>query len=650
MMTEEEIIAQYGGVPLSEDEIIAQYGGVPVNFPINKESPYFLNQVANSPTTEFVLGAGDALVNLPKQLANMLAPQNMQIPLSESGSGGAYNSGQLVGDIAGFVGGGIPLNAARASIGALPYIGKLANSLGGSGFSGVARRGIGSGLYGAIQEPEDRIGGASLAGGISAALDTVLGGASKLLPRKLFRGNLSPQELQTNLEAARGTQTPLGDVIGSPSLKFVYENVLNRIYGSGTDKVTGKLVNDIVGKGENILERYSHSLPENEVIPQLGNILNNSYKSEKKLSGDLYRNSNDMANDIKLNIRTPSFEKSFNKYGNSVDESMLNSYLESDELNTLNKLINPEPKFNMSTFTYEKETPTLSEINLLASKLNRLGKSFKSSPDPNDRYFGSILQKLGIPLKNDLKDSIKSSGNNKLISEFSKAEKNYSENYGNFFDKDIYKFVGSQQRSSDDLLSTFIKTGGTHDKADQLNKLIRILPEEGKDLVRYGYLSRALKGSEEARQISPGSLATLWKDTKLGIRQKEILFPNKSDRKELDNFTKLSNMNSNALNRMLNNPTGQKNADLLSLGLAASSGFGMGKNYGGLMGGITGATLMPAIMGLGAKVPAKFLHSPKIREKLVSKMIEDSFIEPSSLNSKDILRAALIDAFNSKTY
>lgn len=122
-----------------------------------------------------VLGAGDAINNLPRALANMLAPKNMQAPMVQTGDpqNFGYTAGKIGGDIAGFFGGGEALDATRGASEVIPYIGKLAEMLGKSGIGESANRIAGSSLYGASQNPDDRTTGA-IQGGIAGAVGEAL--------------------------------------------------------------------------------------------------------------------------------------------------------------------------------------------------------------------------------------------------------------------------------------------------------------------------------------------------------------------------------------------------------------------------------------------------------------------------------------------
>jgi hypothetical protein len=116
----------------------------------NQQKP-LLNQVTESAPFNALLGAGDAIRDLMSLGYTKGNP---------TGEGVGYKVGNILGDIGGFVGGGELLDAARVGIGAAPLIGKGAQWLGKEGIPAVTKRLAGSSIFGAAQEPEDRLKGA----------------------------------------------------------------------------------------------------------------------------------------------------------------------------------------------------------------------------------------------------------------------------------------------------------------------------------------------------------------------------------------------------------------------------------------------------------------------------------------------------------
>jgi hypothetical protein len=246
-----------------------------------------------------------------------------------------------------------------------------------------------------------------------------------------------------------------------------------------------------------------------------------------------------------------------------------------------------------------------------------MAKEYRASSNPAQRNKGRVLGSLGRTLKEEMRESISNSGHEGLKTEFTRAEENYKKNFSPFLDRDIHKFTEGG-KSSDDLVQSFIKTGRSSDKSQQLSKLMDRLTPEQQDHLRAAYFSRAMDGSEGNRQINPNKLATLWSGNNLGIKQKQALIPSKSQRRQLDDFAKRTKMNSHALDIMHNPKTGQTNLDSMR-NLTDALYAGAGGAIGGIPGAVAG-TILPLI---GARAQANALTSPAVRQQLINKMLEN---------------------------
>lgn len=187
-----------------------------------------------------VTGFGNAINNLPRGLANMLSPQSMQAPILKAPEGRGGELGEFLGNTASFVGGGGALNAARGAAEALPGIGRLAEMLGGHGVSGLARRALGTGLYGAAENPNDRGEGTLKGASLSVALDTLLPGAGRTVSK--ITGAFQPQKYTDQLVKILSSGKDIEQVGKSlaEDLKGAYKNRMQEareLYKPVFDKV-----------------------------------------------------------------------------------------------------------------------------------------------------------------------------------------------------------------------------------------------------------------------------------------------------------------------------------------------------------------------------------------------------------------------------
>jgi hypothetical protein len=311
-----------------------------------------------------------------------------------------------------------------------------------------------------------------------------------------------------------------------------------------------------------------------EVSDKLGESLINAKHESTLAKNELYNEANVEASKAGLQLKLPNFTELAKKHIDDIESSNVLQF-EPETKNLLKKLniykgaVKQERKVgklideegNPLIDEVETTSPTLKEANILAGRLNDKGRQFSASTSAAERNAGNVLMSLSKTLKNDIKSEIKQSGSQPLIDSFSSAEKNYQENFSDFLEKDIHQFTHGN-KSSDDLVAKFLQTSNTSDKADQLNKLLKTLPEKDHDLIKYSYFSRAIEGVEDHKVVNPNKLKTLW--NKLGDKQKQLLVPNPKERREFDNFALLVQKNPKAVNLMWNPNTGQVNSDIVS--------------------------------------------------------------------------------------
>jgi hypothetical protein len=567
----------------------------------------------NSPVS-FILGAGDSAANQMRNVAN-LAPWTNLPEITPKSKGTAYDLGGFAGEMAGFMGGGIGLNAARKAAEAAPLIGKGAEWLGKSGLlPSMARLGSGGAVYGGVMNPDDRMLGAALGGTVGAASPAIAKGVSKLMPSNW--SSLLPDQLKRNLSTAKGTETNLGAVIGSPQLKNQYENILSNVPFSGANAQMMRTSQEIEKRSNDILSKYLGNTSPLEVEDKLAASLMNAFKEQTASKNALYKTAQDMAPKAGFSLKT-------NKLGDKISEhkdALSAMSLDAPTKDLLQKAMSPIRSLTGAPSTSQVG---LKEANLLASKLNHAAKNYGASTVPQDRFNADVLGSLGSALKSDIKQSVKDTGNKEFVNQFAKAEKNYKDNFSGFLDKDIYKFLNGDKKA-EDILSTFIKTGKNTDKGDQLSKLMSKLDPEAQNLAKYSYLSRAMKGSEDKREVGAGALKSLWKDTNLGQKQKRALMPNKVERQQMDKLAELIELNPKAIHLMENPPTGHRWLSAIPSGIGAGIGAiaaHRGEKYNSGEGALAGALLGAGTLG-GSRAAAKLLSSESLRNALVARMIK----------------------------
>lgn len=426
-------------------------------------------------------------------------------------------------------------------------------------------------LMGGVASPGSPVTGAAggaLLGAASPLLPVASGAVSAYSQNKLpeyiskfLPSNLSSDQLSSNLAASQGTNTSLGHVIGSPMLgKTVYENTLGQLPLSGAVGKMQQTGNQVIDKGNAILSNLIGSHDPAEVNQTLQGAMKDVYTQRELDKNNNYNSANFTSDQEGLEYPSPKFQKILSKYQDALDKSgVFQSDPDLEDLfNRFKKYkdigISSDPYENVHGF-YQQDSnyPSLKEVGLLKGKLNGMAKSYTSSPDPSDRGMGKILGNLSSSLKEDINDTIESSGSENLQSQWKNAEKSYSQNFSPMIDKTIYQYAKGG-KDPDLLMQDFIKTGPSSDRAGVLKKLIDVLPEDKKGLPAYAYLSRAM---DEEGNVNPLQMKSLLNNKMLGPNQKNILFNTPGLQDQLKNYSNLVDMNKNSLNVMNNPPTGK---------------------------------------------------------------------------------------------
>lgn len=438
---------------------------------------------------------------------------------------------------------------------------------------------------------------AGVEGAVSTALPVAaVRGANKLRPSKMLAGNLTPEQLQANLSAAEGTSTGLGDVIGSPGLKRLYENVLPRVPGTGADTAMQGTATQLIKQGEGHLGKLGEGLPQGDMGSLLQDALKKASTEARSEKNANFKRVNDIADEAGVVVPREKFK--------SKAQSLLDEIAESPELK---REMSPEIMSDLEAYAKGEKGNTLRLSNIFKGKLNdKANEAYGAGRN----YEYGLFKDLRDSLAGDIDETIKSTKNPELKSAYDTAMTEYGSKFKPFEDRDITKFT-RQGGDPDMILQHFLK-GGANDRGTLLSKVTSKLPPEARNLPAYMHLSKAL----EEGQLNPMKLRTLYKN--LGTKQKEALIPDAAMRKSLDKYTKSVGMNTEAFQTMLNPKTGQRVSDMIPT-VGAMAGYSMmGGGIPGLLGGAAGMVL-PGMLGKGA---VKLMTSPGVRESLVKAIIK----------------------------
>lgn len=527
--------------------------------------------------------------------------------------------------------------------------------VGGFGMSGLrrllAQAGTQSGIIGGLREPgqgENRLTNALESGaeglGVGGGIGLVGKIRSALRPSNLLRGQVPAEELARRLEVTKGTETPLGDIIENGPMKGAYENVLKKLPFTGASGSLQRTGEQLKQKGGDILEALGGA-HQGEYIPELiSDELEKSYNIANKEKNKIYQAANNMAENSGLKLELPEFANTANDFKEALEGTNILQF-EPEARKLLTKFksyINPvKMEVNKEGQVSNVIHPSLQEAGLLKGQMNRLAAKYGKSADSTQRDGARVFGQLAKSLRKDISSGLGRHGNEELSNAWKEAEKNYGEKFAPFLDKNVYKFIGGDA-DSDLLISNFVKTGRTNDRANLINKLIKVLPEDKKKLVGYHVISQK---AIQDNAIKPEAISAVLRN--LGKRQKQALF-SPEDLKKLEHFKDLVGLNPEASKALFNPPTGQRIGDLV--GLSAILG---GAKVGSMIGGIPGAIIGGAAAPVAGKLAAKTLTSEKVRESLVNKMIQmdkkKALASSQGNPAKLALSNALIQLMNQNT-
>jgi len=639
----------YSDMP--KDEFYSKVGfkQEPQKSALQNATQYLKSDVTNlgkNLTTGF-LNMGRNFANFPHHLGSKVGLGDVFAPLAPEN----YNYAEALG---------LPKESENRVAQAIP---ELAVSLAIPG-STIPRIIAGQAVLGATQNKNPLLGAVEGAGG--ALVGTVIGkgiekGINALRPSKLFRGELSPEELTKNLEITKGTESPLGRVIESPWLQRLQENILPHVIGSGAEKTMQKTAKTVTEKGEKIL----HDLRGGEEVHEnYGEKIKSSLQEAAKKAEQEKTNKFSQVNNIAEKEGVTTNRSNLKKEAASIlaqvkSDPDLAQFTNTKDIQLLKEIINPskktgEPEFatKMRNIKNVTETPNYKgridlttgrpiesitkeknislhvprpksneRVNVITGQpinepashslkntdilRGKIGEHAYEAKVKGEKPKAAIYSRLKQALENDVNEAIEKSSHPELKKAHKEAMDFYKNEYAPFKDKDVNKFI-QNGGDPDLLLGHFVRMG----KADRVHILRKLKLSEGKEgLVGNAYLSPAYENGS----LNPVKLNTLYQ--KLGKRQRVELF-GKEHNEKLKNYTDLVHKNKEAFNLMFNPKTGARLGHVGSLVAAGSH--------------------LPAVLGLGAagNVANKLLTNESFREKLIKAMIESKDIKlPKSMKA-----------------
>lgn len=431
------------------------------------------------------------------------------------------------------------------------------------------------------------------------------------------KNNLSLEELADRMRVAEGTETPLGDVLKSPTLKKKFENQLASDLPYEVEQTYIRINDQIQKRAENLLdERLGKGAPSGDANFLVKDFLTDAYKNHTSVKNNLYNEASRIAEAENFTLDLSNFYEEARKNAQSIGDSPLlktNSDFAASFRKAANLADATKSQGNVlgvgGHMVRRPHKPvSITEANVIANTLYNEGQLSLRSPNAADRAQGNLYLKLSNTLRKDVENSINKTGSDALKKATSDAKQYYKDEFVQFLDKDLYKILG-ENKDAQALIREIIKPSRVNDKFSLIEKVRKQLPKGQENFLGYAYL----KGAVQDGVLSPAKMDKLIKD--LGPRQFEALFPDFSVRRSLRDFSKLRNMNTEAQSYLLNPKTGARNtkgiSDFYSFvksSVPASVGGGIGAAFAGIGGSTLGAFLGLSLGRLAKTKSNQYLH------------------------------------------
>jgi len=448
---------------------------------------------------------------------------------------------------------------------------------------------------------------------VSEAMGTLLPGVFKFLeksrPSKILRGQLSPEELQENLEASKGTETGLGDVIGNSYLKNTLETKASSIPFTGAKNAILGTAKKLKGNAENILERFRGNTEPNNALSEIRKAMNATKDELQGVKNQKEKALNKAAENAGVKVGNKNLKEAAQDLSLEIrDDPDLFEDLQDENpklIKTIDKHANSPEKIK------SLKGADISRPKLFREKASKLFMS-------GDKYEGGIYNRLDKAAKKDIDEALNASKDPQVMKLRDDYRKFYAEQWAPFEDKDIQKYLETGEGDTDLILNTFLKTSRKTDRGSLLKKLTSKLPDKQKDLLKYSYYKSAV---DNKGNVNLGRLNTLHKA--LGPTQKEELFNNSpEDLKAMDNLSKGIDLNAEGERALANPLTGFRSSQWGPATVVLSA-IGTGAKIAGLPGAIAGGAIALGGLSTVGKVATKKLTSEKLRENLVKQMLEN---------------------------
>lgn len=489
-------------------------------------------------------------------------------------------------------------------------------SLGRSAGSNAAQGSIASGLN-YVPEGESRTENAGwglIASALLGPAFTGLGHSkdliNKIRPSALFDNGISEEALRANLRAAEGTETGLGNIVESPFLQAMQDDILAKLPLSGTQKTQARTGQQVRRKGNELYEDLiaGESLAGGTPGEAVQQELKDAYGSVRATKKGKYDKVNEKADELST-VET----------GENAAEVAAAKLAEGTATSKLANEFDPAVKADLEEYA-KTEAQTLKQADLFRG---RLGAKAKKYGIAGDDYVAGIYTAMKRGTEKDIEAAIDKSGSDELKGLRDEAHKYYKENFAPFKKKIFNKYINNDEANPDNLIKSFFRLGKDDNAylAQRFTENLAHSPnfQGGMASVRKGLYQDALGKNG---LVNPNKLAARFQGTGDNLMRQALkgLSNPEEIAQRMGDYQNLVRMNQKSIAPMYSPVNGYKATSVIPLATTvggATAGFGMGGPLGALGGALLGSGL-----GVG-QFANKALTSEAGRKNFVEKMIRN---------------------------
>jgi len=549
----------------------------------------------------------------------------------EAGIPEAQGAGEKIGEFAGEVAPSFALpemrltRAPRAIERAVSESGKItkgiAHTLGIAGKNAL----VGAGL-GPMYSPDQSIGQSAATGAVLGGVGgPALRGAAEL-PGLAGRGintllqmggTHTPEEIQQAVSQAPGGQLPLGEAIGSPSLKQFQSAILSKVPLSGMAKKYTNLAKALTEPVQGVLDKFKGNI-ETNTPDDIVSHLKGKFKDKRDISRDNYEQLNQLADSTNSKFDYSNYKNEGKKALNAIKE-------EKKAAPEWDAFDSDSGKQIFKVLSNIEEKPSLGKFKDAGLTDKRLNDFLREAKSNNDNNAIRIIAPLKTALDKDYESSAIKSENPQVYSAWKGAKEFFKNEVVPLQDKDILKFIKDKVPASQ-ITQNFVKKGAS-ENPEKLSKLTQQLPENLRQSLAHHFLTKGRELSTP-EEINKG----MREYGNLGPRSRNILFTPEENKTIQDSLATSKRLGAQK-NQLFIPKTGEQSAVAKALELALSGGAGaaaymgaipLALKTGGLLAApaaITKTIMSPAVRNVALKAAKRAEKAKKPTSKASSKMV-----------------------------